>query len=443
MNQYPEDNGTRPIVYAAPESPAPEEPKATGNKNGTITVLIVFNVLLILLSAIFLICFLSAKRNQPSLPEETGTEETAPLSGDTAARQERETAGTDRTSSVPEASVFPEFRKATEEGMKTVAEIYRDNINAVVGITAKGTTVNIFGQKSTTASTGTGFIVNEKGYILTNCHVIESGSDFIVTLYDGSIYEASVIGADAETDIAVLRIDEEGLPTVTLGDSEGIIVGEDVAIIGNPLGELTYTMTKGIVSALDREINTGDGAIRMFQIDAAVNAGNSGGPAFNACGQVIGIVTAKYSSETIEGLGFCIPIRDAVLTANDLISYGFVRGRASIGADYTDAYSVYAYYRLYGRGGKYLNYGAIITEVYADSAAEKAGLRVEDTIIAVDGTRIADDAALDSLLRRYSPGDTAELTVYRSGSELNITLILDEYTPVGASIREQGGDIIL
>ncbi len=443
MNQYPEDNENRPVVYAAPEAVPAAEPKSKKGTRTAVTVLIAANVLLLLLSAVTIGVCLSMRSGRNAPPEAEQKEETDPPRGQETDR------GTDAPEKAPETAaqtgeeaILPEFRKVTAEGMKTVSEVYADNVNAVVGITAKGTSVNIFGQKTTTASTGTGFIVNEKGYILTNCHVIESGSDFMVTLYDGSIYEAAVIGADAETDIAVLKIDAEELQTVELGDSDGNIVGEEIAVIGNPLGELTYTMTKGIVSALNRVIDTGDGAIRMFQIDAAVNAGNSGGPAFNACGQVIGIVTAKYSSDTVEGIGFCIPIRDAVRTANDLISYGFVRGRASIGAEYTDAYSVYAYYRLYGRGGRYLSYGAYVTKVNPGSAAEKAGLEADDTIIAIDGTKLNDDAALDKALRRYSPGDTAELTVYRNGNEMKITVTLDEYIPSGAVLKEEG-DVVL
>lgn len=442
MNQYPEDYENRPVVYAAPEALPASEPNRKKEKRTALTVLIVLNVLLLLLSAVTVGVCLTMRSGGNVPPEEEPKEETVPP------RQPETDPGTAAAEKAPETApngeetILPEFRKVTEEGMKTVSEVYADNVNAVVGITAKGTSVNIFGQKTTTASTGTGFIVNEKGYILTNCHVIESGSDFMVTLYDGSIYEAAVIGADAETDIAVLKIDADGLQTVELGDSDGNIVGEEIAVIGNPLGELTYTMTKGIVSALNRVIDTGDGAIRMFQIDAAVNAGNSGGPAFNACGQVIGIVTAKYSSDTVEGIGFCIPIRDAVRTANDLISYGFVRGRASIGAEYTDAYSVYAYYRLYGRGGRYLSYGAYVTKVNPGSAAEKAGLEADDTIIAIDGTKLNDDAALDKALRHYSPGDTAELTVYRNGNEMKITVTLDEYIPSGAVLKKEG-DVVL
>ena len=441
MNQYPDDNESRPVVYAAPEPVSAEEPKNKKESRKALTFLIIANILLLLLSAVMIGVCLHFRNGGNDIPSETPEGETVPPK-EKQTEPKIETEEPRETEAPAAETILPEFRKVTEDGMKTVSEIYAENVNAVVGITAKGTSVNIFGQKTTTASTGTGFIVNEKGYILTNCHVIESGSDFMVTLFDGSIYEATVIGADAETDIAVLKIEAEGLPTVELGDSDENIVGEEIAVIGNPLGELTYTMTKGIVSALNRVIDTGDGAIRMFQIDAAVNAGNSGGPAFNACGQVIGIVTAKYSSDTVEGIGFCIPIRDAVRTANDLITYGFVRGRASIGAEYTDAYSVYAYYRLYGRGGRYLSYGAYVTKVNPGSAAEKAGLEADDTIIAIDGTKLNDDAALDKALRHYSPGDTADLTVYRNGSEMKITVTLDEYIPSGAVLKEEG-DIVL
>ena len=311
----------------------------------------------------------------------------------------------------------------------TATEIYEKNVNAVVGITTEGTTTNIFGQVSASASTGTGFIISEDGYILTNHHVIENGSTYTVTLYDGSVYAGKRIGADTENDIAVLKIEASGLQTVTLGDADSIAVGEDVVIIGNPLGELTYTMTRGIVSALGREIDTGDGPIEMFQIDAAVNSGNSGGPAFNACGQVIGIVTAKYAASDVEGLGFCVPINQAAESADDIVQYGYVRGRATLGISYTDASEAYQYYlRLLGNRVKdqLTNTGIYITEVKASSAAEEAGIRKGDFITALDDTVLQTSEDYRSLMKTKTPGDTVTVTVFRAGEELLIRVELQE-----------------
>ena len=208
----------------------------------------------------------------------------------------------------------------------TASEIYAQNIASTVGITAKGTTKNIFGQTTSTASSGTGFVIRSDGYILTNHHVINGADEFTVTFSDGTSYPAEVVGYESDvSDIAVLKIDKTGLRPVTFGKSSEMTVGEDITVIGNPLGELTFSLTRGVVSALDRKINTDGNPITMFQIDAAVNSGNSGGPAFDSGGNVVGIVTAKYASGTTEGLGFCIPSDSAEKIASDIIEYGYMR----------------------------------------------------------------------------------------------------------------------
>ena len=173
------------------------------------------------------------------------------------------------------------------------------------------------------------FILSEDGYILTNCHVIEGSDEIQVSLYDGSTYKATLVGEDSTNDVALLKIDAKGLQAVSIGDSDQLKVGEKVAAIGNPLGELTYSMTVGYVSALDRTINTDGKPINMLQTDAAINPGNSGGPLLDMDGNVIGITTAKYASDEIEGLGFAIPINDAMEIAYDLMQYGYVKGRPS------------------------------------------------------------------------------------------------------------------
>ena len=228
----------------------------------------------------------------------------------------------------------------------TAAEVYAKNVNSTVGITTQVTT-NYWGYTTQSAASGSGFIYSSDGYILTNFHVIESASSIKVTLYDGTSYDAKLVGYDESNDIAVLKIDAENLTPVTIGDSDNLNVGDSVIAIGNPLGELEFTSTFGHVSALDRLITTEEGgsAINMFQIDAAVNSGNSGGPVYNTRGEVIGIVTAKYSSSGVEGLGFAIPINDAASIANDLITKGYVTGKAHMGVRidqrYTSAYSQY------------------------------------------------------------------------------------------------------
>ena len=217
------------------------------------------------------------------------------------------------------------------------SEIYSLACGQTVAITTEVTYRSFYGY-STAPVSGSGFIISADGYIMTNYHVIEDaakgGYEISVLTYDGTEYIASIVGYEEDNDVAVLKIDADGLSAATLGDSDSITVGEDIFAVGNPLGELGYTMTSGMVSALDRDITSYDSStgtyttINMFQIDAAVNPGNSGGPLFNDRGQVIGIVTAKYSDTGVEGLGFAIPINDAVRIAEDLITKGYVSGKA-------------------------------------------------------------------------------------------------------------------
>lgn len=317
----------------------------------------------------------------------------------------------------------------------TASEIYAQNIASTVGITAKGTTKNIFGQTTSTASSGTGFVIRSDGYILTNHHVINGADEFTVTFSDGTSYPAEVVGYESDvSDIAVLKIDKAGLKPVTFGKSSEMTVGEDITVIGNPLGELTFSLTRGVVSALDRKINTDGNPITMFQIDAAVNSGNSGGPAFDSGGNVVGIVTAKYASGTTEGLGFCIPSDSAEKIASDIIEYGYMRGKTTLGISYEDAEMVYEYYyRRYGmnvnRIEGLLTSGVYVASVTSESPADKAGLEKGDYITAADGAEISGSAVLKAFLGSHNPGDTVTLKICRNGKYSEITVTLGEYIP--------------
>ena len=306
----------------------------------------------------------------------------------------------------------------------TMPEVYASNVNSVVSINVSATT-NYFGQTVQTAASGTGFFITEDGYILTNYHVISYAAqgNYAITVmtYDGASYTAKIVGVDSSNDIAVLKIDATELTPVTFGDSDEMSVGDTVYAVGNPLGELQFTMTTGHVSALDRTITTDEGSvpINMFQIDAAVNSGNSGGPVYNDAGQVIGIVTAKYSSTGVEGLGFAIPINDAVNLANELMENGVVTNKVQLGiTTQTVPASVAQYYNMVE--------GAYVYSVNAGSCAEKAGLQIGDIITAVGGKAVASSDALKAALRSFAPGDTTELTVYRGGKTVTVTVTLDE-----------------
>lgn len=313
-----------------------------------------------------------------------------------------------------------------DSDMMSAEDIYEMACEQVVGVTTEITTYNIFGQQAVAVS-GTGFIITDDGYILTNYHVIEEayegGYDIAVLTHDGTEYAAEVVGVESENDLAVLKIDAVGLNAVTLGDSNEMKVGQTIYTVGNPLGELDYTMTTGIVSAMDRTIRTDSNTtVNMFQIDAAVNSGNSGGPIYNTYGQVIGIVTAKYSSTGVEGLGFGIPISDAHYIANELITNGYVSGKAYMGITVgTVSSSAAQYYNMVE--------GAMIQSVTEGGCADTAGLQVGDIITAVGETEITSQSELISAIRKYHAGDTAQLTVFRAQEYITLTIVFDEAMP--------------
>lgn len=307
----------------------------------------------------------------------------------------------------------------------SASAIYSQACKQVVAITTEVTYTNYFGQTSSQASCGSGFFITDDGYVLTNYHVISTAHQYgyavSVLTYDGTTYQATIVGVDEDNDIALLKVDATGVTPVTFGDSDSMTVGDTVYAVGNPLGELEFTMTSGMISALDRTITTSDGTdngINMFQIDAAVNAGNSGGPVYNTSGQVIGIVTAKYSSSGVEGLGFAIPVNDAVAIANDLMKNGTVTDRAQLGITLqTIPDSAAQYYNMPS--------GAYVNAVNSGSCAEKAGLKDGDIITAIDDTAVSSGDALRSALRGYSAGESATLTVSRNGETLTLTVTFD------------------
>ena len=318
----------------------------------------------------------------------------------------------------------------------TAEELYAANLASCVGITVN-TTVNIFGQTTTSAASGSGFVLTQDGYIVTNYHVIEDAVDdssvtIEVSFANGDKYTAKLVGGEQDNDIAIIKIDATGLQPVTLGDSDKLVVGETVYAIGNPLGELTYSLTDGIVSALDRLITTSSTnengqtettTLNVLQTNCAINPGNSGGPLFDSYGNVVGIVSAKYtqssSGVSAEGLGFAIPINDVKDILSDLIEHGYVTGKPYMGIQVKDVSSEA---QLYG-----ISAGAAVAYVADGSCAQKAGLQVNDIIIAIDDTAIDSSTALTAALStNYKAGDTATLTVLRNQQQLKLTITFDE-----------------
>ncbi|MCL2169825.1 MAG: trypsin-like peptidase domain-containing protein [Defluviitaleaceae bacterium] len=285
---------------------------------------------------------------------------------------------------------------------------------AVVAISTEVTGRNAFGQLVRQPAAGSGFLVSPNGYIVTNSHVIENVSSITVLLYDGSRHPAALVGHDPVSDLAVIKIDGESLAYLPLGNSDLTRVGDQVAAIGNPLGELANSMTVGHISALSRDI-TIDGITRdMLQTDAAVNSGNSGGPLLNLQGEVIGIVTAKSVGANVEGLGFAIASNHAIEIVQNLMNYGFVRGRALLGVQIHEAQD-----------------RVQVASVSRNSAADRAGLLAGDIILYANGHTIRSFDVLRGLLDELFAGDAIELRVRRGNQELSLTAVLDEYRPVG------------
>ncbi len=328
-----------------------------------------------------------------------------------------------------DGSTLASATAAGEAGTVPASTIYDRACRQVVGITTEVAYTNLFGLTSSSAVTGTGFIVSENGYIVTNYHVIEyaytGGQDLTVMLHDGTRYSASIVGVEESNDIAVLKIDAANLSPADLGDSDSLTVGDTVYAVGNPLGDLDFSMSTGHVSALDRVIKTDENvdSINMFQIDAAVNSGNSGGPVYNTRGEVIGVVTAKYSDTGVEGIGFAIPINDAASIAQDLITNGYVTGKAYMGVKLDERYtSMYSQY--YG-----MPLGAYVYSVDPGSSAEKAGLRPGDIITGLGDADVSCYDDLSSAVKSFSAGDTTEVRIYRAGENLTVSITFDELLP--------------
>ena len=305
-------------------------------------------------------------------------------------------------------------------------EVYASNLESVVGVNGNVTT-NVWGQTVKNAVSGSGFVISSNdtaSYILTNYHVIDGVTDITVFFADGKSYDATLVGGEEENDIAVLKIDQDNLRPVVLGDSDAINVGEDVYAIGNPLGELTFTFTGGYVSAKDRSVTMSDGTVmNMIQTDTAINSGNSGGPLFDKYGQVVGIVSAKLSSSSsseasVEGLGFAIPINDVKDMVTSIMENGYVTGKPNVGILMSD---VDESAQRYG-----VPAGSEVLAILDGSCAQTAGLQVGDIITAVGDTTVSSSDALKSAIKDCKAGDSVTFTVYRSGETLTINVVLDE-----------------
>ena len=288
---------------------------------------------------------------------------------------------------------------------------------------------NFFGQYIQSGA-GSGVIFSEDGIIITNDHVVDKASSITVRTKDGQSYDATLIGTDSKTDIAVLRIEADGLTPAILGDSDALSVGEYAMAIGNPLGQLGGTVTDGIVSALSREVNVNGENMTLLQTNAAINPGNSGGGLFNEKGELIGIVNAKSSNgasssgASIEGLGFAIPVNTVKNSVQELLDYGYVRGRPALGITLLNVQNAQDAFQY-----RVSRLGVYVQSVTEGGASEKAGVQVGDCIIALGDVAVSTHAEVKSQLNNYAVGDTVQLQVIRDGRTLTLDVTLEEFKP--------------
>jgi serine protease Do len=320
-----------------------------------------------------------------------------------------------------DSSSTTQTTSSSSDGDLSTTEIAAKASPSVVEINVTGiqTSYGMFGGTYETEAVGSGVIISTDGYIITNNHVVEDGTDYKVVTSDGTEYSATLVAADSKSDIAVLKIEADGLTPATIGDSDKIAVGDKAVVIGNPLGTLGGTVTDGIISATNRQITINNESMTLIQTNAAINSGNSGGGLFDGQGDLIGIVNAKdsgttSSGTTIEGLGFAIPINQAMDVAEQLIENGKVTDRASLG--------VYVQELTYDTG----NYsaGVYITSLVSGGGAEKAGLQVYDRIVKVDDTEITSYTDLSSVISSKEIGDTVSVTYERNGKQDTVTVTL-------------------
>ena len=283
-----------------------------------------------------------------------------------------------------------------------------------------------YGQNQVESGAGSGVIISSDGYILTCAHVVDGASTITVTIGDKD-YTATLVGEDTTSDIAVIKIDADGLTPATVGNSDSLKVGQSVMAVGNPLGELGGTVTGGMISALNRSVtiqgSSSTNTMSLIQMDASVSPGNSGGGLFNMNGELIGIVNAKSSSSDAEGLGFAIPINDAIKVAQELMENGYVTGRPYLGITYVAVEDAQTAAQLGVNA-----YGVYIVDVVKGGPAEKAGLQAGDRIVSIDGSEIAAKDDLSTLMQKHAAGDTLSFTVARGGQMQTVSVTLSEKT---------------
>ncbi len=345
---------------------------------------------------------------------------------DTGKENETESSGSSETQNGEDPSVSKNPGTVTDVSggkigqLMTMSEAVALIKDSVVEISTEQMVTGSFFSQYIASGAGSGVIVAKEGYIITNNHVIEGASTIKITLTNGNKYDAKLIGTDATTDIAVLKIEpKETLTAAVLGDSGSLVLAQDVIVIGNPLGSLGGTVTSGIISALDRQITVEGESMTLLQTNAAVNPGNSGGGMFNLRGELVGIVNAKSTGEDVEGLGFAIPIDTAYNVFNQLVEYGYVRGRVDHGLDLVDINDLFmaSAYRVNSFG------------VYVLESKFSKDIRNGDRIVSVNGIEVLTSAEVKAALTGCAVGDKVKFVLARNGKTVEAELELREYTP--------------
>lgn len=302
-----------------------------------------------------------------------------------------------------------DLSKTIDKAIDTVVEIHVTVVQQTIFGTSQGMAM------------GSGVIISQDGYIVTNHHVIENGQDIKVYTYDGNEYDGRLVGTDSRSDLAVIKIEADNLPYTSFADSDNLVLGQQVVAIGNPLGE-GITCSEGIISALTKEVTVNSVAMDLLQTTAAINEGNSGGGLFDMYANIVGVVNAKSSATsnvTIEGMGYAIPSNNVRKIIRDLIENGYVKNRATLGISvYKSNSGFYSYYSDVS--------GCIVSDVVKDGAADKAGIKVGDIIIGIDDNVITSYTDLTKTLDKYNIYDSVEVTVNRNGKSLTFKVILQE-----------------
>ena len=316
----------------------------------------------------------------------------------------------------------------------STSEIVKKTADSVVEISTESVVTGSFAQQYVQQGAGSGVIISQDGYILTNNHVINGANSVKVRLRDSTEYDATIVGRDSDNDIALLKVNATGLSPATFGDSNSLAVGDYVVAIGNPLGELGGTVTDGIISALARKVTIEDTQMTLLQTNAQVNPGNSGGGLFNANGELVGIVNAKQSATEVEGIAFAIPINNVLDILSDLKEYGYVTGKVDLGIDFTDITSdETAFYYGVNQTGCY------VLSVDSGSNAEKAGVTRGDLVTKVNDTDVSSSSDITNALEKAEVGDTVTFTVSRRGTSKTISFVLEEYVPAVSNSQITNG----